>query len=288
MGTYDLIDAYLVRLRAATTWHTDTDAVVDEMRDHLLSAAEGLGAAGVDDREAQRIALAHFGPPGEVAQSLARGPDNTAAVPTRATVSGGTLALVGSGLWVLYAITNFGMVHLYDRANDNGDPESSSSLQLLLLGPWGLSLLGALAMFFIAGMTLKVRHGGFGWTGRVGLAALAGAIPAGLMGWFLAGWVALLVTGAALLSVELVRAGVTPLAPAIGLAAGPALGVLVWGVLRLVELGSRDQHGDYPAATLAGVAVGCAVLAAGLYGIGDWLSNEDPIDLEDPSHLVPA
>jgi hypothetical protein len=285
VGTYDLIDAYLVRLRAATTWHADTDAVIDEMRDHLLSATEAVGA---DDSAAQRVALAHFGPADQVAHALARGPDSTAAVPTRATVSNGAIAMVGSGLWVLYAITNFGIVHLYDRANDNGDPTASSPLQLLLMFPWAGSLLGGLAMVFVTGMILKDRHGGFGWAGRLGLAALAVAIPAGLMGWFIAGWLTLLAVGAALLSVELVRAGVTPRAPAIGLAAGPALGVLVWGVLRLVELGSRDQHGDYPAATLVGIAVGCAVLAAGLYGIGDWLHNEDPIELDDPSNLVPA
>jgi hypothetical protein len=288
MGTYDLIDAYLARLRAETTWHADGDAIVDEMRDHLLSAAEALSAEGADENEAQHLALAQFGPADEVAHALARGPHGAAAVPTRATVSGATVALAGSGLWVLYAITNFSMVHLYDRANDNGDPDSSSPLQLLLILPWALSLLTSLTMFFVVGMILKERHGGFGWTGRFGLAALALAIPAGLMGWVLAGWATLLAVGAALLSVELVRAGITPRAPAIGLAAGPALGISVWALLRLVELGSRDQYGNYPVATLAGMAVGCAGLAAGLYGIGDWLRNEDPIELDDPSHLVPT
>lgn len=288
MGTHDLIHAYLVRLRTATTWHADTDAIVDEMRDHLLSATEALSGAGADDSEAQRVALAQFGPPEEVAHALARGPHSTAAVPTRATVSSGTMALVGSGLWVLYAITNFSMLHLYDRANDNGDPTSSSPLQHILILPWAASLLGALAMLFATAMILKERHGGFRWPGRLGLAALAAAIPAGLVGWFIAGWVTLLAAGAALLSFELVRAGITPRAPTIALTAGPSLGILVWGVLRLVEVGSPDQYGDYPAATMAGIAVGCVVLATGLYGIGDWLHNEDPIELDDPNHLVPA
>ena len=288
MGTYDLIDAYLVRLRAATTWHADTDAIVDEMRDHLLSATEAAGSAGADAGEAQHIALAHFGPAEEVAHALARGPQSTAAVPTRATVSGGTMAMVGSAMWVFYAITSFSLLHLYDRANDTGDPTSSSPQQLLLIVPWAVSLLGALAMLFATAMILKERHGGFRWAGRLGLAALAVAIPAGLVGWVIAGWVTLLATGAALLSFELVRAGITPRAPTFGLAAGPALGILVWGVLRLVEVGSRDQYGDYPVATMAGLAVGCAVLAAGLYGMSDWLRNEDPIELDYPSHLVPT
>ena len=288
MGTYDLIDAYLDRLRAATTWHSNTDAVIDEMRDHLLSATEAAAAAGADGSEAQHIALAHFGPPDEVAHALARGPHSTAAVPTRATVSGATIALAGGGLWVLYAITNLAMVHLYDRANDNGDPESSSPLQLLLIAPWAVSLVGALAMLFATGMILKDRHGGFRLAGWLGLAALAVAVPFGLVGWFIAGWVTLLATGAVLLSFELVRAGIAPRAPAIGLAVGPALGILVWGVLRLVELGSPDQYGDYPAASLAGLAVGCTVLATGLYRMSDWLRNEDPIEFDAPSHPMPT
>jgi hypothetical protein len=143
-------------------------------------------------------------------------------------------------------------------------------------------------MLFATAMILKERHGGFRWPGRLGLAALAAAIPAGLVGWFIAGWVTLLAVGAVLLSFELVRAGVTPRVPAILLGAGPALGISVWGVLRLAELGSRDQHGNYPAATMVGIAVGCAVLAAGLYGIGDWLHKEEPVEVQAPGPMPVA
>ena len=288
MGTDDLIDDYLSRLRTLTSWHADPDAVIDEMRDHLLTATEALRANGEHDTAAQQIAIAELGEPEEIATALARGPRHKPAVPSAATTSGGIVAFIASGLWVVYALASFGVLYLYDLLGDNGDPTSSSPLQMLVLVPWASGLLGALVAFFATVMILRARHGGFGWVGRAGLALLALAVPAGFAGWFLFGWGTLLAIGGVLIAVELLGAGIMPRLIAVGIGTGPVVGLLAGTVARLAELGTPDEYGDYPIATMIGVGVGCTVFAAALFRLGGWLTGEQPVDLDGSDPIEPA
>jgi hypothetical protein len=69
---------------------------------------------------------------------------------------------------------------------------------------------------------------------------------------------------------------------------GLATGGVTWAVLRFGEAGSPDEHGEYLVANLAGFTIGSIILASGLIGMGRWLSNEEPVELPDPTHLAPA
>jgi hypothetical protein len=288
MGTYDLIDSYLARLSRATGWHPESSAVVDEMADHLLTSVEVMETRGVEPTEAQHLALARFGSPADVAWSLSLGPQRRPAIPTRSTVTGSAIVFVGAGAWVLYAVATFVLIHLYERLGDaDSSPDSSTPLQVLVMMPWALGAAGGMGLLFVTGLILKERHGGFHWTGWAGLGVLAIGIPLSFIGWFIPGWGTFLTIGAALLAAELLRDGLTPRLPAIGLAIGPALGFVVWGGLRAIEVGSPDEFGNYPIPSMAGVVVACAILAAALVGLGRWLQGETPIDFE-ASHPVPA
>lgn len=292
MGTHDLIDDYLARLAAATRWHPDPDSVVDEMADHLMSASEAREAAGASPTEAQRAALAQFGEPEAVARALAVGPQGQLAVPTRSTVSGGAIAVVAGAMWVVYVLASFAVIHLYDRVEGDSAADSSTPLGLLVMLPWFVGLLAGMVLLIMTALILKDRQGGFRWMGWLGLIALGLGTAASLMGWFLPGWTILLAVGAALLGAELVDSGIAPRRPSIGLAAGPATGLAVWAVLRVAELGSPDQYGDYPVATFTGIAVGSAILAGSLAGLGRWLRSEDPVEVEAavvaPDAVTPA
>lgn len=282
MGTHDLIDGYIRRLEAATRWHGDQQAMLAEVRDHLECATESLEGRGHDHGSAQEAALERFGQPESVARAMAIGPQDRPALPTRSTVSAAAMPIVSAGLWMLHVLASLAVIHLYDRVGDSG-PDSSSALQLLVMVPWAVSLIGAVAMLLVSGLAFKERLGGFRWSGWLGLGMLSLALPASLLAWATVGWATLVAVGAALLALELFRSEIAPRWAALALATGALLGFAVFGVLRVLELGSPDEWGNYPVATSGGLAVGVVVLAAGLLGLGRWLHHEEPAD-----DLLPA
>ena len=121
-----------------------------------------------------------------------------------------------------------------------------------------------------------------------GLAVTGLGTAAALIGWFFIGWGTLLIVGTALVAVELWRQGIAPKGAVVATGAGLAIGGLVWSVLRFIEVGNADEHGHYLVANAAGLTVGPILLAVGLVGIGRWLTNEEPIELPDPTQLAPA
>ena len=290
MGTYDLIDNYLRLLRASVRHAPGGETALAEIEDHLHCAVEELEAGGVDNDSAQREALTRLGPPEVVARAIATGPQSGAALPTRSTVSGGAMPLLAGGVWLIYALTTFAVVHLYDRVEGQSAEDSSTPLGTLIILPWGIGLIGGMALLLATALILKERHGGFHWTGWLAVGILGLGCAASLIGWVMVGWGTLLAAGAALLAIELLRAGITPRGATLAIAAGPAIGWAVWGLLAAVDLRLLDSLGDYAAPT--GVAVGCAVLAAGLVGIGRWLQGEESVDLAglvaDPDLATPA
>ena len=285
MGANELIDTYLEEMRPTLRLTPHGETALAEMEDHLLCATETLEARGEDHESAQREAITRLGPAGRVARSLAVGPQGRPALPTRPTVSGGALALAGAGMWVLYAVSTFALIHLYSRLGDSGSADSSTPLQMVVMAPWGISLVGAMVLLLLTVLVLKDRHGGFHWAGWLAVAALTVGCVATLGGWFIPGWGSMLTLGATLLVFELLRSGLAPRAATLALLLGPVLGFLVWGGLRLIQFGSRDEWGDYPAATALGVAVGILIMFNGLLGLGRWLRNEQPIEAGEPVAL---
>ena len=98
----------------------------------------------------------------------------------------------------------------------------------------------------------------------------------------------LLIVGTALVAVDLWHGGLAPKRPIWATGAGLTFGGVAWAVLRLGEVGGTDQHGDYVVANAAGLTIGSIILATGLIGLGRWLSNEEPVEFPDPTHLAPA
>ena len=111
-------------------------------------------------------------------------------------------------------------------------------------------------------LTLNERHGRLGPTGLIGIGATGlGTAAAAVLSWFFIGWGSLLIAGTMLVSIELWRQGLSPKRAVVATGAGLAVGGISWGVLRIVEAGSADQHGDYVLANAAGLTIGSGILA---------------------------
>jgi hypothetical protein len=64
------------------------------------------------------------------------------------------------------------------------------------------------------------------------------------------------------------------------------LWTVVWG--GDMAVGNRDQWGDYPLAVVFVIPIGVVIMAAGLAGMGRWLSSEEPVDLTPSEPLAIA
>ena len=289
MSCYGLIAAYLDELGASMRWHRDVDDILAETDDHLRSAVERRVSDGLDSDGAQREVLQRFGDATAVARAFATTRSGRLALPTRSTRDASVLADICAGLWLAFP----GVWHLggwlYDRLDDNGAAdEVGSPAQLALMGVMAITLLSAAGLLLVTTLALRDRHGGFGLVGTAGIAGIGLGSVATLFGWFFIGWGGLLIAGTALVAIDLRRRGIAPKSAALTTGSGLAIGGLAWSVLRFIEVGSPDQHGAYPIANAAGLTVGPVVLAIGLIGLGRWLASEEPIELPDPTQLVPA
>lgn len=290
MADYGLIDAYLEELAAALRWHHDADDIVDETDDHLRCAVERRIGDGVDHEAAQREVLDDFGDPTVVARAFATTRSGRLALPTRSTRDAGVLAYASAGLWLAVPVVWLLGGWVYDRLDDgrSGPDEVGSNAQLLVIVVMAMTLLGAAATLLATTLILRERHGGFGLGGTIGIAATALGCLASFFGWFLVGWGSLLIAGTALVALDLWRRCIAPKPAVLATGTGLTIGGVAWAVLRISEVGGPDQHGDYLVANATGLVIGSIVVAVGLFGIGRWLSNEEPVELPNPAHLAPA
>jgi len=290
MADDGLIEAYLDELAVALRWHRHADDIVAETDDHLRCAVERRIEDGVDSETAQRDVLEGFGDPFVVARAFATTRSGRLALPTRSTREAGVLALVSAGLWVAVPVVWYLGGWLYDRLDDGtaAPDEVGSKAQLLVVGVMAMTLLGAATTLLATTLILRERHGGFGVSGMVGIAASALGCLASLFGWFLVGWGGLLSVGTALVAVDLWRRGIAPKRSILATGTGLTIGGAAWAVLRISEAGGPDQHGEYVVANAAGLVIGSIILAFGLFGIGRWLAKEEPVELPEPTRLAPA
>lgn len=107
MAADSLIDQYLDAFGRSVRVRRDRSDLVDEVADHLLSAADRLEALGIDRGVAERRALARFGEPALVASLIT-------AVPSKGNIMSlffsrhlGGVAAVAATLWVVAAVAAF-------------------------------------------------------------------------------------------------------------------------------------------------------------------------------------
>ncbi len=269
MAGYDLIDDYLAALRRRLTWRIDVDDVIAEAEDHLVSAVERAIDDGATHERAQHQVLARFGDSTTVAAAFAATSTGGLAMPTKFTKMAGLAAMVAAALWVI-AASAWVLDEVLDRSGSAGDA---------LVYVAFASLVGAAVATAVLVVGLNRRHGGLGPLGAIGLALVGLGTLATLLFWFVMGWGVLFALGMLLVAAAVNARGVAPTGPTVAFGGAWLVGVVTWSVLRYLEVGTRDEWGDYPIVSPAAVAVAAVILAPGLIGLGRWLRAETPADL---------
>jgi hypothetical protein len=273
MARHELIDDYLIQLADHMSWRGDRDDISAEVGDHLHSAVERCEAAGLDPTEAQRETLARFGDPDLVAKSFATTSKGGVAVPTRFTVQAGTISLVAAALW---AVAFVGWA-IGARIEQTSGEWNGGAQIFWMLGV--VALISAVALSGVVMLALRERLGGLGLMGNVSLLLMALGGVACLAAWLIMGWGVLIAAGTALFGVAMLRVDVAPRLPAAAFGGAWTLGVLTWVGIRVAEVGTADEWGDYAAALWGFVIVGTTIFALGLVGLGRWLQAEQPADI---------
>lgn len=282
MAGHDLIDAYLVQLAGGMHWRDDRDDIVAELGDHLYSDVDHRLTAGADLRSAQQQTLERFGDPDLVARSFATTSKGGVAVPTQFTKSAGTLATLSAGLWVVALISWGAASRIEDSTGDWG----GGSQALWLVGT--VALLSAAALTVVVMMALRERHGGLGTLGTTGLVLVGLGALAGLAAWLILVWGLLITVGTLLFAFAMWRTDLAPRAATAAFGSAWSIGLLAWIGLRVAEVGTADEWGDYWAANWAFLLIGTTIFAAGLIGLGRWLKAEQPAELHRDQPLATA
>lgn len=265
------IDDYLDGLRRRLRQHHARDDILFEVEDHLRTTAERLADAGTAHDAAEAEAVRMFGDPEVVAEALLAA-NGKPAVPTTYTVGIGTTTVVGSLLWLGLAAAFWGSRW---AESDGAEWEGIPSL-LFMLG--AASLLGAGVVTLLLMSALRIRVGGFGKVALAGMGVTVLATAASFIAWAVQVWATLFALGCLPVAVALLRQGAAPRIHAWGLALAWPIGLGTLVALRLLEYGEVDEWGDYPAAYLTGMTVGCALMTVALVGLGRWLRSETPVD----------
>lgn len=282
MAGHELIDDYLADVAHRLRWRPDADAVIDELRDHLYCAVERRAAAGNSATEAQHETLAAFGPPGNVAMDFASSGTSGLAVPTSFTVTAGRLAPLAAIGWVLVSVL-FTASHFADQVSGNWE----GTPQVLWMTGAGIMIMSA-ALSAAVVIALVERHGGLGVVGHAGIGLTSLGALATLIGWFYPGWGGLIGVGCLIIAVAMWRRSILPRRPTIAFGGSWLLAGAIGVALRVMEVGTPDQFGDYQVALLVGLAVGCAGFAFALFGFGRWLAREDPIGHDEIRAMATA
>lgn len=276
MAGDELIDDYLASLRRKLAWTPDVDDVIAEAEDHLRCAMERLVDDGVSPDDARREVLGRFGHPTTVAAAHAATSRGGVAMPTKFTKIAGVAALVSAALWAMTGLA--WLMSEFAAPSDRAD----TALALLAFA----TLIGGAATTALLVVGLYLRHGGLGPLGIIGMGLIGLGVVATLLFWFVMGWGVLLALGMLLVAVAVRARGLAPTGATLAFGAAWLVGVTTWSVLRVMEVGTRDEWGDYPVVSPIAIAIGVTILVPGLIGLGRWLSGETPQDLDVPSPLA--
>ena len=278
MAGHELIDDYLGALRRRLAWRPDVDDVLAEVGDHLFSAVERLVTEGTDPEAAERLVLERFGDSTTVATAFAATGNGGLAVPTRFTQLAGMVAHVAAALWVAMAAC-----WLIDQVLDpTGVVETAIGVLAFA------TLMGAASATVVVVVGLNKRHGGLGPLGTIGVGLVALGVVSTLLFWFVMGWGVLLAVGMGLVALAMHGRRLAPTAATIAFGGAWLVGITTWSVLRYLEVGTRDEWGDYPIVSPIAIVVGVVILAPGLVGLGHWLRAETPADFDRAQPLATA
>lgn len=268
MAEYVLIDGYLDAFRTQVRWRKDVEDLVAEVEDHLYSTVERFEARGTNAQLAQRQTLERFGDPDLMAEAFASTPRGGLAVPTKFTNTAGFAAIAASALWVAVVA-----IFWIGSAGDFDDTPAGLAFFASMVGA------GALTAWATAGV--RQRLGGLGWLGLVGLVILGiGVAVSIVVFWAIPLWMGVQGLGMLLVALAAWPIGVAPKPATAAYGSGMLLGLVTFVVLRAMEVGPVDGWGDYEVAYQAGLTVGLVITAAGILGLGLWLRNEEPADID--------
>jgi hypothetical protein len=278
VAEYVLIDGYLDAFRTQVRWRRDVEDLVAEVEDHLYSTVERFEARGTNAQLAQRQTLERFGDPDLMAEAFASTPRGGIAVPTKFTNTAGLAAIIASVLWIA-ALVIFWL----------GDSVASDWETRVYLF-WAATTGAAGALTIVATLGLRQRHGTLGALGTTGMVVSGVGVAISLvLTWAVPVWMTIEGIGLLFVALAVLPMRIAPRLQVIAYGSGLLRGSIAFLIARAMEVGTRDRWGDYPAALTIGVVVGFVVIALGLLGLGIWLRNEEPADIETtPDQAITA
>jgi len=267
MSSHDIIDSYLVGLRAALQRPPQVDDLVAEAADHLVECTGRLESTGHDRSTAQALALARYGDPSVVARAFAKA--GGIAMPTKTARVAGASALWAAAGWLGLAIGVFPYLATVMWFSD-GWPGA----WVLMVSLAGASTAGTLVL--LHGLLLR-GTGSYSRTAYLSMGlGIAALVPLTLVTWaWPFGVVPLAIAFA--LAVRRVNTSLAGTGSADWLLAGGwPVGCALYLVLETLGFGPVAEFGNYPWANAAGFLVGAVLFSAGLVRIGLWLRHEAP------------
>lgn len=267
MSSHDLIDSYLVELRAALQRHPQVDDLVAEAADHLVECTGRLESTGHDRSTAQALALARYGDPSVVARAFAKA--GGIAMPAKTARVAGASALWAAAGWLGLAIGVFPYLATVMWFSD-GWPGA----WVLMVSLAGASTAGTLVL--LHGLLLR-GTGSYSRTAYLSMGlGIAALVPLTLVTWaWPFGVVPLAIAFA--LAVRRVNTSLAGTGSADWLLAGGwPVGCALYLVLETLGFGPVAEFGNYPWANAAGFLVGAVLFSAGLVRIGLRLRDEEP------------
>lgn len=284
MGNYALIDRYLDELGRNFSGATAGGDVVDELGDHLYTAAEEAERTGVDAESAEKAALSAFDTPSHVAAVFATHDERLGApsMPTLFTNRCGQAGLAAALLWVAFLASWLVVVELETRLGRfEGLPQ-----RVWIVA--GFLLLGAGTLTFLALIGVYRRYGSLGKLGTAGMAVIGLSLFVSFVGFAITRrlrfvtWGTVLAIGAVLVMITLWKRHLAPRWATLSFGLGMVAGLGTWIVLDMLHLDPPDHadghvhSGVFNSVTL-GLSVGTVLTAAGIAGIGYWLLRERPV-----------
>ncbi len=274
MARYALIDDYLDTMRDGLSWRRDLEDLMSEMEDHLYSTVEHMCSAGHEPAVAERTALNRFGDPKTLAVVYASTKHGGLAVPTKFTRRAGTVSLVSAALFAAFGAY---WITWSEFLDSKFEWEGAGSTAFVLAT---VALATAFLCLAFATVGIIQRTGTKGILPIVAFVFLGLAVVASMLAWYLPGWMLLGGLGSLIGSIILLRSGLGSTASALLYGLGLLAGLVSFMLLTTMEVGRVDEWGDYPLAAAVGIGIGCFATAVGLIGIGRWLRNEEPVDIE--------